>query len=95
MRLQKGIRFTERFDLQLMASVYNIANHQNYTTSDVNENAYNFGSTTVPSGQPQVGSQANPAVLTYQSSFGTPSAANNSGFLYTPRNIELGARLTF
>jgi Carboxypeptidase regulatory-like domain/TonB-dependent Receptor Plug Domain len=96
LRLQKGIRFTERFDLQLNASLYNIANHQNYSTTDINENAYNFGSTTVGSGQPLVGSAANPAVLTYQpTTFRTASGSNNSGFLYTPREIELGARLNF
>lgn len=96
MRLQKGIRFSERWDLQLMASVYNVANHQNYSTSEINENAYNFGSTTAASGQPSVGSASNPAVLTYQpTTFDKASGSNNSGFLYTPREIELGARLEF
>lgn len=96
LRLQKAFHFAERFDLQLMASVYNVANHQNFNPSNVTQNAYNFGSTSVSGSTPPVGSQANPAVLTYQpTTFGKASGSNNSGFLYTPRELELGVRLTF
>jgi hypothetical protein len=101
MRLQKGFKFGDRFDLQLAADVYNVANKQNFSTSDINEDAYNFGSTTVASGAPAVGSAANPAVLTYIPNsgpgvgFGSHSTSNDSGFLYTPREIQLGARLIF
>ena len=94
-RLQKGIRFTERFNLLLQANMYNVANHQNFTTSEINQNEYQFGSTTVTSGQPLVGSINNPAVLTALPAFQTRSGSNNSGFLYTPREFELGARLDF
>ena len=57
-RLQKGVRFTERFNLLLQANMYNVANHQNFTTSEINQNVYNFLSGSV-------GSQASPAQLTY------------------------------
>jgi hypothetical protein len=88
-RLQKGIRFTERFNLLLQANMYNVANHQNFTTSEINQNVYNFASGSV-------GSQANPAQLTYlPTTFQSRSGSNNSGFLYTPREFELGARLEF
>lgn len=96
-RLQKGIRFTERFNLQLMASVYNIANHQNFTTNEINANAYSFGSSSGAIGT----TPTNPVQLNFTPQtapnvgFLSKSGSNNSGFLYTPRQIELGARFTF
>jgi len=101
MRLQKSFRFLEKYDLQLAADMYNVANHQNFSTSDINTSAYNFGSTTVGTGVPAVGTAANPAVLTFLPStapgvgFGSHSTSNDSGFLYTPREIQIGARLEF
>jgi outer membrane receptor protein involved in Fe transport len=100
-RLQKGFTIREGMDLLLSADLYNVANKQNFSTSDINENAYNFGSTTVAAGTPAVGSLANPAVLTYIPNtgpgvgFGSHSTSNDSGFLYTPREIQIGARLNF
>jgi hypothetical protein len=94
-RLQKGFRFGDRYDLKLAADMYNVANHQNFSTTNINENAYNYGSTTVAAGAPAVGSAANPAILTYLTAFGSHSTSNNSGFLYTPREFELSARLEF
>ncbi|HXS13626.1 MAG TPA: TonB-dependent receptor [Acidobacteriaceae bacterium] len=89
MRLQKGFRFTERFNLLLQANMYNVANHQNFTTSEINQNVYNFASGSV-------GSQTTPAQLTYlPTTFQSRSGSNNSGFLYTPREFEIGARLEF
>lgn len=94
-RLSKGFHFGERFDLKLQANMYNVANHQNFTTSEINQNEYQFGSSTAAAGQPPVGSINNPAVLNSLPSFQTRSGSNNSGFLYTPREFELGARLDF
>jgi hypothetical protein len=100
-RLQKAFLFGDRYDLQLAADMYNVANHENFSTTDINDDAYNFGSTTVAVGAPTVGSAANPAVLTYipktapNVGFGSHTAANNSGFLYTPREIEISAKLVF
>ena len=91
-RLQKGLRFTERFNLLLQANMYNVANHQNFTTSEINQNAYNFGSSSGSIGT----TPTNPVQLNYlPTTFQSRSGSNNSGFLYTPRNFELGARLEF
>jgi hypothetical protein len=89
-RLQKAFRFAERYDLQLNADMYNVANHQNFSTSDLSTTAYNFtargtGTSTlsyVPQSSPYVG-------------FGSHGSSNDSGFLYTPREIQIGARLVF
>jgi hypothetical protein len=94
-RLSKGFRFGERFNLKLQANMYNVANHQNFTTNEINQNEYQFASSTAATGQPLVGSVNNPAVLNSLPAFQTRSGSNNSGFLYTPREFELGARLDF
>lgn len=92
LRLQKGIRFTERFNLLLQANMYNVANHQNFSTTEINANAYNFGSSSGTIGT----TPTNPVQLTYQpTTFQSRSGSNNSGFLYTPREFEIGARLEF
>jgi len=91
MRLQKSFRFADHYDLQLAADVYNIANHENYNVGNVNNTAYNFGTSSGTIGT----TAANPTPLNYQATFGTKTGANNSGFLYTPREIQLGARLEF
>jgi hypothetical protein len=91
-RLQKGVRFTERFNLLLQANMYNVANHQNFTTSEINQNAYNFGSSSGTIGT----TPTNPVQLNYlPTTFQSRSGSNNSGFLYTPREFELGARFEF
>jgi hypothetical protein len=85
LRLQKSFKL-ERYELQLIADMYNVANHQNYSTNDMNESAYNFGTTGtlnyIPNSAPGIG-------------FGSHSATNDSGFLYTPREFQIGARLEF
>jgi hypothetical protein len=96
-RLQKAFRLRDRYELQLAADMYNVANHQNFSSSDISTTAYNFGSSsgtvgTIPT---------NPAVLTYVPNsapgvgFGSHSTSNDSGFLYTPREIQVSARLQF
>jgi len=84
MRVQKQISFTDRYNLILLANVFNVANHQNW--SSVNGTAYNATSATTPTGT---------TTLTYVPTFGTVSTTNNSGFLYTPRQIEIGAKFNF
>jgi Carboxypeptidase regulatory-like domain/TonB-dependent Receptor Plug Domain len=83
-RVQKSIPFKERYNLQLMANFFNIANHQNI--DGINEVAYKLTTS----------SQSSTAgIATYQSTFGQATSSNNSGFLYTPREIEVSARFTF
>jgi hypothetical protein len=91
-RVQKGFKIEEKYDLQLSADMYNLANHQNYSISstDVHQTAYNFTSSgagiSTLTFQPQTG----PGV-----GFGSHSTSNDSGFLYTPREFQLQARLMF
>jgi len=98
LRVQKQISFTDRYNLVLLANVFNLANHQNW--SAVNGTMYNVGtaaSLAATSGTCTTNPLASGCVttLTYVSAFGTPSSTNNSGFLYTPRQIEIGAKFNF
>lgn len=82
-RLQKQIPIGERRNLELMVNAFNVANHKN-VTGFVATYLYNVSS----------------ATATYSGVGGTntfmvPNNANNSGFLYTPRQIEISARLNF
>ena len=71
LRVNKQIHITERFSAEARADLYNLYNHQNVT--GVNNTAFNLTSTGVASG-----------TATYQSSFGTVTNSNSSGFLYNP-----------
>jgi hypothetical protein len=85
-RVQKEFPIFTKYKLQLSADMYNVANHQNFSTSDFSTAAYKFSST---------------GVLTYQSKtaqnvgFGSHSTSNDSGFLYIPREFQVMARLQF
>ncbi|HZQ41704.1 MAG TPA: TonB-dependent receptor [Acidobacteriaceae bacterium] len=81
-RVVKGIPFTESKVLELRADLFNVANHQN--VGGINSTAYIFSSST-----PLV-NNAN-----YQSTFGSVTSVNSSGFSFTPREIQISARLTF
>jgi hypothetical protein len=84
-RLVKGIPFSERYVLELRGDFFNIANHQNIST--VGTTAYTFSAT---------GTAGNTSNAVYQpNTFGVPVTVNSSGFLYTPRNIQISARFTF
>jgi hypothetical protein len=83
LRVQKEIPIFERYRLQLIGNFFNIANHQNY--DGVNTTAYQLSS----------GSTSTAGIATYQSTFGQFTSSNNSGFLYTPREIEIAARFSF
>jgi len=77
-RLQKGIPFGEGRNLELMANVFNVANHQNI--DGINSTAYDLSNLTATF-QP----------TTYQAI----TSSNSSGFLYTPREVEITARFMF
>lgn len=83
LRLQKNIAIHERFRLELMGEVFNLANHVNVT--QVNNTAYSLS---YPSKSTGIGT------ATYQSTFGTPTAAN-SNYAYSPRQVQLALRLKF
>jgi len=82
MRIQKEFTIQDRTKLQLMINAFNIANKQNI--DGLNTTAYYLTSIGPASG-----------IATYQTSFQSVSSSNNSGFLYTPREVEIAARITF
>ena len=82
MRVSKAIAIKEGYNLELMLNVFNIANHQNI--DGITSTAYKFS-----------GTSATASTLTYQPSFGAITSSNNSGFLFTPRNVEIAAKFTF
>jgi outer membrane receptor protein involved in Fe transport len=84
LRVQKGIAFTERYHLDLLCNVFNVANHQNI--DGINTTGYTFTDSS---------SNSLASTATYNTSLGTTSSSNSSGFLFTPREIELAAKFTF
>jgi hypothetical protein len=86
LRLQKQFRIADKYNLQLSADMYNVANHENFSTGDLSTAEYKFSST---------------GTLQYQSrtalntGFQSHSTANDSGFLYIPREFQIMARLEF
>jgi outer membrane receptor protein involved in Fe transport len=87
LRLSKRFKIMERYDIELLGETFNIANHLNQT---------GVGSTTAYG----VGSGATANVLTPNSTFATFNpqtftGSANSNFIYTPRQIQLGARVQF
>jgi Carboxypeptidase regulatory-like domain/TonB-dependent Receptor Plug Domain/TonB dependent receptor len=81
-RVQKDFDLSNGYTLQLLANIFNVANHQNI--DGINTTAYEFNDTSA------LASTAN-----YQTTYKQVTSSNNSGFLYTPREIEISARLFF
>jgi hypothetical protein len=82
-RLEKEFALTERYRVQFLAQMFNVANHQNI--DGVGTTAYKLSS----------GTAGNLGIATFQSTFQVPTSSNNSGFLYTPREIEIAAKFSF
>jgi hypothetical protein len=99
-RLQKEFRFAEKYNLQLSADMYNVANKQNFSTSDISTTAYNFTATGATYSPTNLGTTPT-STLTYvpktapNVGFGSHSTSNDSGFLYIPREFQVMARLEF
>jgi len=82
-RVQKSFAFERGYNLDLSVNAYNVANHQNITGFET-EALYDISGTSLEyTGKDGI------------NTFMVPDAANNSGFLYTPREIELVARFNF
>ena len=81
LRVEKDFAFLNRYSWQFFANVFNLANHQN--VDGINGTAYKLGGT------------GTAGTATYQSTFQQVTSSNNSGFLYTPREIEIATRFTF
>ena len=72
--------------IQFLLNVFNVANHQNVTS--VGTTAYTLsGSTLTYLGQ----GSAFPS----NNTLGVPTNSNSSGFLFTPRQVEIAARINF
>jgi outer membrane receptor protein involved in Fe transport len=84
-RIQKEFGF-ERYiqSLQLVLNVFNIANHQNIT--QVGTTAYTLSGSTLT----YLGQNSAP-----NNTLGLPTNSNSSGFLFTPREVEIAAKLVF
>jgi hypothetical protein len=81
-RVQKDVAITERCHVQLLLNVFNVANHQNI--DGINTTAYKMAATGAATG-----------TATYQSAFQSVTSSNNSGFLYTPRELEIAAKFKY
>jgi outer membrane receptor protein involved in Fe transport len=83
-RLSKSVTFADKYQLELLAEAFNFLNHVNVTS--VNTVGYTLTAGTAAT--------AGTAGLTYNSAFGTPTAANNNN-VYSPRQLQLAVRLHF
>jgi hypothetical protein len=82
LRLEKDFKLYKNYNLQLLAQMFNVANHQN--VDGINTTAY------------KLGGSGTAGTATFQApTYNTVTSSNNSGFLYTPRDIEIAAKLSF
>ncbi len=107
LRLSKTIKVQERYSVELLADVFNLANHTNVT--GVTTTGYSVVSTgTVPliGGGTQACSAAAPCLnfntsgptpvsgAPFAPQIGVPNSAN-SNFIYSPRQLQLGVKVKF
>ena len=85
-RVSKRFLIKEHYDLEFLAEAFNLPNHQNITAT--NTPAYAFGTATAG------GSTYSTLTQYTGAAFGSVSNSNNNN-IYTPRQIQLGARLHF
>lgn len=83
MRLSKRFAVGDRAHFEFLAEAFNLANHQNVTS--VNTTAYAVGSDST--------NKIN--TLTANTLYGTVTNTNSEGFVYSPRQLQLGLRLQF
>lgn len=84
-RVQKDFAFEHGYNLQLIANAFNLANHQNVTGYASTALYQLSGTSVIYNKQPST---------TYDT-FDVVNNSNSSGFLYTPRELEVSARLVF
>ncbi len=84
-RLQKNFAFEGGRSLELSVDAYNLANHQNITGYEATYLYYLSDYSLEYTGLNGQGGQ----------DFKVPDGANNSGFLYTPRELEIIGRFNF
>ncbi len=86
LRISKRFAFQERYKLELSGDFFNLANHQNIT--GINNTGYIIGNNAATCGG------ATLPCLSFNTPFATPNAAN-SNFVFSPRQIQIGARFQF
>ena len=82
LRVQKEFAFEHGYTLQFLANAFNLANHQNVTSYASTALYQLSGTSVIYNKQPG----------TTDDTFGVVNNSNSSGFLYTPREIEISAR---
>jgi len=90
LRLEKSFDFEHGYSLELFANAFNIANHQN--VDGIGSTSYKLASTGALTGSLTYQGQSS---QTSNNTFLVPTSSNNSGWLYTPREVELTARFVF
>jgi len=100
LRVSKSVNFGERYSVELMADVFNLANHSNATGMTTLGYSVATGNVLTPAGTVTC-STAAPCLNFnvdpnngFQQVFGTVNNAN-SNFIYSPRQLQLGARIKF
>ncbi|MFI5104863.1 MAG: hypothetical protein ACHP79_08070, partial [Terriglobales bacterium] len=88
LRLSKTIKVRERYNVEMLADAFNLANHTNVT--GVSTTGYSVGTNATACGS----AAASPCLNFNSSSFGVPNSAN-SNFTYSPRQLQLGVRIKF
>jgi hypothetical protein len=96
-RVQKDVRVSERFNVELVAEAFNLLNYVNVTS--VNSTAYSIGGCNTASATATCNVTYQPfantaGALTTQSGFGAITNAN-SNFTYSQRQVQLGLKLDF
>lgn len=93
-RISKRFRIFDRVDAELLAESFNIANHLNQTGVG-STSAYGYTAGAVTNGVVTTGNTltSNAAFGVFNPSTFTGNANNN--FIYTPRQVQLGARVQF
>jgi hypothetical protein len=88
---KRGFKIADRYGLQLNADIYNVANNQNFSTTDISTTAYNCSGTATATGN----TLTDVPQTVPNTGFQSHTSSNDSGFLCTPREIQIGARLEF
>jgi hypothetical protein len=107
LRLSKTLKFQERYSIELLADVFNLANHTNVTgVTTLGYSVVTSGTVPVPGGAQACSSAVpclnfntsgptlQPGVLPFTAQLGVPNSAN-SNFIYSPRQLQLGVRVKF
>jgi hypothetical protein len=88
LRLSKTVKVQERYSVEMLADVFNLANHTNVT--GVTTTGYSVGTSASACGS----AAAVPCLNFNSTGFAVPNSAN-SNFIYSPRQLQLGVRVKF